>query len=335
MKWPETTVVTGNGPQAAIAPLVISASRATDIPAFHARWFMDRLRAGHCLWENPFDSRQKRYISFEKCAAIVFWSKDPGPLLPFLPEIAARGYQFYFQFTLNDYEDTGLEPGVPPLDRRIAIFRELSARLGRERVIWRFDPIILGSRLTVESIVERIHALAEQLAPCTEKLVFSFLDMYKKTAGRLRKLDPRLRAPTEEEALRLANALVRLNATLSTPLRLATCAEQLDSGEPRVERNSCIDPALLLRLCPDDPDIRRIYGGAMGAGQGALVALPHAGRSPAVKDKGQRALCACAPSKDIGSYGTCMHLCAYCYANDAPGRVMRRCGTTASGRERL
>ena len=335
MKWPETTVTTAHGPRAAVAPYIISASRATDIPAFHARWFMERLRAGYCLWENPFNPRQKHYVSFEKCAAIVFWSKDPRPLLPWLSEIAARGYQFYFQFTLNDYEAEGLEPGVPALDRRIATFQELSDRIGRERVIWRFDPIILGGDLTVERIAGRIHALAEQLSPYTEKFVFSFLDMYRKTAVRLRKIDPLLRPPTAEEALRLIQALVRLNATLPAPLRLATCAEQLEAAVPCVEHNSCIDPALLLRLCPENPDIQRMCGGRICAEQGALVALPPTGRRRRLKDDGQRARCGCAPSKDIGSYSTCLHLCEYCYANGSRVRVTERVKAAVSGREQL
>ena len=335
MNWPETTVATAQGPMAAIAPCVISASRATDIPAFHARWFMERLRAGYCQWQNPFNPRQKRYVSFERCAVIVFWSKNPRPLLPWLSEIAARGYQFYFQFTLNAYEAEGLEPGVPALDRRIATFQELSERIGRERVIWRFDPIILGGRLTVERIVGRIHALAEQLAPYTEKFVFSFLDMYKKTAGRLRKIDPRLRAPTAEETLGLIQDLTRCNAALPAPLRLAACAELLGPEAPGVEANSCIDPELLLRLCPDSADIQRICGRRACAEQGALVALPPTGRQRRLKDSGQRARCGCVPSKDIGSYGTCPHLCAYCYANGSPARVMERARAAASGREQL
>ena len=266
---------------------------------------------------------------------IVFWSKDPRPLLPWLSEIAARGYQFYFQFTLNAYEAESLEPGVPALDRRLATFQELSERIGRERVIWRFDPIILGGPLTVERLVGRIHALAEQLAPYTEKLVFSFLDLYKKTAVRLKKINPGLRPPTAEEALGLIQALVRNNAALPAPLRLATCAEQLGAEAPCVEANSCIDPELLLRLCPDNADIQRICGGRICAEQGALVALPSTGRQRRLKDSGQRPRCGCVPSKDIGSYSTCLHLCAYCYANGSPARVMERVRAAASGREQL
>lgn len=335
MKWPETVVATPSGLKRAIAPLVISASRATDIPAFHAQWFMDRVRAGYCLWQNPFNAGQQRYISFERCAVIVFWSKDPQPLLPFLAEIEARGFRYYFQFTLNDYVREGFEPGLPPLARRIATFQELSRRIGRERVIWRFDPIILGPGIGVATILERLYSLAEKLAPHTEKLVFSFLDMYKNTALRLRRLDPRFRAPDGEEALAIARGLARLNAGLSRPLRLGACAEYLDLRDLGVEKNSCIDADLLRRLCPENTEIQRTYAEEYPQRQGSLLTLRKGTGRRAPRDKGQRPACGCAPAKDIGRYNTCPHLCAYCYANSSEAQVRREAARTDSGRERL
>ncbi|MDE6735473.1 MAG: DUF1848 domain-containing protein [Desulfovibrio sp.] len=323
MKWLQTRITTPEGPKAAIAPLVISASRATDIPAFHARWFMDRLRAGSCLWQNPFNARQRQYISFEKCAAIVFWSKDPSPLLPYLAEIEDRGIAFYFQYTLNDYEREGLEPYVASLDRRIATFQELSGRFGRHRVIWRHDPIVLGNRLSVKAILERLQRLAEQLAPHTEKLVFSFLDMYRKTALRLAKQAPGFRAPDAEEMIELAEGIAQMNAALETPLRLATCAETVDLRHLGIEHNRCIDPALLLRLCPENAELAHICGATARKQQASLVALPANAPSRKVKDSGQRPACRCAPSKDIGRYNTCPHLCVYCYANGSQAEVER------------
>ncbi|MBD5418353.1 MAG: DUF1848 domain-containing protein [Desulfovibrio sp.] len=322
MKWTQTVIATPAGPKGAIAPLVISASRATDIPAFHARWFMDRLRAGHCLWQNPFNARQRQYVSFDQCAAIVFWSKDPSPLLPYLAEIEARGYAFYFQYTLNDYEREGLEPHVPSLDRRIATFQELSGRFGKHRVIWRHDPILIGNRLSVAVILERLHRVAELLAPHTEKLVFSFLDMYRKMALRLAKQAPGYRAPDAEEMNELAEGIARMNVGLQTPLRLATCAETVDLLHLGIEHNRCIDPALLLRLCPENAELARICGATARKEQGSLLQEVPAGLAP-VKDRGQRAACGCAPSKDIGRYNTCPHLCVYCYANGSQAEVER------------
>lgn len=317
MQWPETTVQTPEGPQNAVAPLVISASRATDIPAFHAKWFMNRLRAGYCLWENPFNAKYRQYVSFANCKAIVFWSKNPKPLLPALEEIETRGYQFYFQYTLNNYEAEKLEPRVPKLARRIETFQKLSDRIGRHRVIWRFDPIILGGRLSEEEILERIGRLMEHLAPYTEKLVFSFVDWYRKTQRALNAADPSFRPPSREEMASLAQGIVRLNEELRTPLTLATCAEELDLRALGITHNRCIDPALLMRLCPTDAAMQAAYGYGRSGAQGLLLPL-----NAARKDAGQRAPCGCAPSKDIGRYNTCMHLCAYCYANQSQQAVI-------------
>lgn len=330
MKWPETVIHTPDGVRQAIAPLVISCSRATDIPAFHAQWFMERLRAGYCLWQNPFNAVQRQQVSFSRCAVIVFWSKDPGPLLPHLEEIAARGIQFYFHFTLNDYVREGLEPGLPPLSRRIATFRELAERIGRERVIWRFDPLLLGPGLDVATLLQRVGRLARELAPYTEKLVFSFLDMYQKTRRRLRRLDPGFRAPTHEEALRIAAGIAELNNTLARPLEIATCAEALDLSGFGIGKNRCIDPRLMLRLCPEDPGIRSLCGVHRQKQASLLEQAPDAPR-----DKGQRADCGCAPAKDIGRYDSCPHFCAYCYANASRASVLRGLAAADSRGEKL
>lgn len=335
MKWPETVIDTPAGPRSAIAPLLISVSRATDIPAFHAQWFMNRLRAGHCLWQNPFNAAQRQYISFEKCAAIVFWSKNPRPLLPHLAEIEARGIRFYFQYTLNDYVLEGLEPGLPPLSERIATFRQLSERVGRQRVIWRFDPIVMGADLGIETVLARMRQLATALAPYTEKLVFSFLDMYTKTQRNLERLDANLRSPTEAEAYEIAEGIAEINAALPRPLRLAACAEELDLQRFGVEKNSCIDAGLLCRLCPENKAIQRIYGGHSPRKQGSLVTLKKQPPGRPLKDTGQRKACGCAPAKDIGSYNTCLHLCAYCYANSSRAAVLREMGSRDSNSERL
>lgn len=335
MKWSELTISTPQGPKSAIAPLVISASRATDIPAFHAKWFMRRLRAGYCLWKSAFNAYQQRYVSFEKCQAFVFWSKNPQAFMPCLSEIEEHGYQYYFHYTLNDYEREGLEPRLPPLAQRIATFQKLSERIGRHRVIWRFDPVIMGNTLTVESVLERIHRLAERLAPYTEKLVFSFLDMYKKTENALKKLDPLLRPPDAREARRLAEGIARMNTGLVSPLALATCAEELDASSLGIAHNKCVDPELLLRLCPASPEMRNMCTRPLRQEQGRLLPFAAAPGGGALKDAGQRACCGCVPSKDIGSYNTCMHLCAYCYANRSKQEVINRINAVNDSRDYL
>lgn len=361
MKWPESIIDTPQGRKKAVAPLVISASRATDIPAFHAAWFMNRLREGFCLWQNPFNAAQRQWISFEKCRVFVFWSKHPAPLLPHLPEIAARGHEFYVQYTLNDYEGTGLEPNLPPLAARVETFRQLSELVGKKRVIWRFDPIILGGGLSVENTLSRLRRLAEALSPFTETLVFSFVDWYRKTARALGRLNPAFRPPTLAEMQEIARGMAEMNRALPRPLTLAACAEPLDMRPLGIARSRCVDPALLRRLCPDCETFARWCGKERKSVQLPLFSAPPAGAKGArtddgrgaadgaatgrgttdaetrgntdeetclpprgVKDSGQRSACGCAPSKDIGSYDTCRHFCAYCYANSSKQAVERR-----------
>ena len=285
----------------AIAPLIISASRATDIPAFHMAWFMRRLREGYCVWVNPFN-RIRQYVSFRHCKFIVFWSKNPAPLMPHLEELRDRGLDMYVQFTLNDYETEGLEPGLPSLQRRMETFARLSALLGRERVLWRFDPLLLGTDLPVEALLARINRLAGTMQHLTDTLTFSCIDIarYAKVRARMQKRFLAIREPGNAEVLRLTTGIAHCNATLQRPLTLASCAEHASRAAGGIRPASCVDATRIHRLCP-----------------GVTITLP-------AKDRGQRAACGCAPSKDIGAYGTCMHLCAYCYANASERAVRAR-----------
>jgi hypothetical protein len=289
----------------AVAPVIVSASRATDIPAFQAEWFMARLRAGYAKWRNPFNPRQTQYVSFRKTRAVIFWSKNPAPLLPCLPEIEAMGLNYYFQFTLNDYEAEGLEPCLPPLAERVETFRRLADRIGPERVIWRFDPLVLTERLTADLLLDRISRLAGLLCGCTRKLVISFADIqrYRAVQRRLSRHCAGVREFTPEEMIAFAARLVDLSGAWG--VELATCAEAVELAG--IAHNCCIDDRLLAQCFGGDAELMAFLG------CGALFPGKASSRS-ALKDQGQRKACRCIASKDIGAYGTCGHDCLYCYA---------------------
>ena len=274
-------------------PLIISASRATDIPAFYSRWFFDRLREGYVRWHNSYSGKDS-YVSFDKTRFIVFWSKNPAPIIPFLPLLKQRNINCYFQFTLNDYDAEGLEPNVPPLTRRIETFKKIVDILGIGSVVWRFDPLLLTDRIYTDDLLLKIENMANQLTGYVEKLVFSFADIatYKKVGRNLSAAGINYREWTETEMLDFA---LRLSA-LNLGLELATCAEKIDLSQFGINHNRCIDPDLICRLAPDL--------------QNEISLLK--------TDKGQRTLCGCISSKDIGAYNTCPHGCAYCYANTTP-----------------
>jgi hypothetical protein len=303
MPWPATTVTTGRGEtKKAVAPLIVSASRSTDIPAFYGAWLLRRLGAGYARWINPFSGRAS-YVSFERTRCIVFWTKNPAPFMPLLGEIDKRNILCYFQVTVNDYEAEGLEKGVPPLPDRIAAFKRLASRIGRERVLWRFDPLVLTDTLSPEALIARMERIGRELSGYTERLTVSFISLYDRVAHNLAKSGIRTRPwddTSRKQVLRgIGAAAGRWN------MQAFTCADGNDYRPYGILRGKCIDDALIARLAGSDETLMEF--------------LQHDGST---KDKGQRAHCGCIPSKDIGAYTTCGHGCAYCYANASPTRAM-------------
>lgn len=332
MKWSETTVCTDDGPMKAVAPTIISASRSTDIPAFYADWFMNRLKAGYAKWVNPFN-RRSQYISFEKAKVIVFWTKNPKPLMKHLNTLDKLGIAYYFQFTLNDYEDEMLEPGVPPLQERIEAFRTLSQVIGKERVIWRFDPLIITKQINVNTLLEKIEKVGSQIALYTSKLVFSFADIakYKKVQNSLKRFGVEYQEFKEAEMLAAAKGIRALCDKWH--IAAATCAEQIELFELGIEHNKCVDDKLILKISDYSEEVCRILGFDNPL-QGELFNQQPDG-SKKLKDVGQRAECGCIFSKDIGQYNTCLHLCAYCYANTSEKTVRRNAELVSSESESI
>jgi len=299
------TVNSNSGKMSGKAPVIISASRSTDISAFYSDWFMHRLKVGHLIWVNPFNNLLLP-ISFENTRAIVFWTKNAAPMLNHLPDLDDRGINYYFTHTLNDYEEERLEPGVPPLTQRIETFKRLSDAIGKEKVIWRFDPLILSSTLSTEKLLDKIYGIGSLIHGHTEKLVISFIDIngYKKVQRNLASSgfhDCREFSP--DDMLILAEGLQTINKEWG--ISIGTCAETADLSNYGIQHNKCIDDDLLIRLFKHDKKLMDFLGYPCKADK------PRKGK----KDSNQRKSCGCAPSKDIGQYNTCVHLCGYCYAN--------------------
>ena len=288
----------------AVAPEIISASRRTDIPAFYADWMMNRLMRGYCDWVNPF-SQQTQHVSFAKTKFIVFWSKNPGPMIPMLSRIYYdMGIRFYFQHTLNNYEKEGMAPNLPPFQERCAIFRRIAEEWGRGRQVWRWDPIFLiDGVLTIDEIVKRIVETYSWLDTFPTKLVISFADIktYRKVSFNLRGTGAR--ELTADEQREFADKL--MSRLSGRSLEVATCSEKADLSEFGIKHNACIDAQLISSFATNDDDFaKRVL--KMG------------------KDKGQRDCCLCTVAKDIGLYDTCAHGCKYCYANTTPESAMQR-----------
>ena len=329
MGWDKTEIKLDNGEFAqAHAPVIISASRSTDIPAFYADWFFHRLKIGYSAWTNPFNG-VRSYVSYKNTRFIVFWSKNPRPLLDHLDELREREIGCYIQYSLNNYEKEGLEKGVRPLEERIDTFKRLVDALGLGHVIWRFDPLILTDEINADTLLERIDYIGQQLNGYTEKLVFSYADiaMYKKVKRNLEINNIHYKEWEEGEMLEFARRLSELNKKWG--YTLATCGEKVDLAQYGVAHNRCIDDELIIKLAWKDPilmnflkaeihpmPVADLFGNMEPLLEGAII-LPdnnYAVRGDN-KDKGQREFCGCMKSKDIGEYNTCIHLCEYCYAN--------------------
>lgn len=318
----------------ATAPVIISASRSTDIPAFYTKWFFNRLAKGYCTWYNPFN-QQKMYISFKKCKVVVFWTKNPKPILPFLHELDERGIHYYFQVTLNDYAKEGFEPNVPSVDDRVETFKKLSDMIGKEKVIWRFDPLIITPNITPRNLLKRIWHIGNKLKGYTDKLVFSFVDVkaYRKVQNNLIKETILFTKENVENAevnlvqqIEIAEGLQKIRETWHKDgwnIGIATCGEDIDLEAYCIEHNHCIDGELMKRIFAEDEELvyylhtlkwpqRDMFGN--------LPTIPQKTRK--VKDTGQRKACGCMVSKDIGMYNTCRHFCVYCYANTSKECVL-------------
>lgn len=260
--------------------MIVSASRRTDIPALYGEWFMNRLTAGSVLVPNPRFGHQLRQVNLSRDAVdcIVFWTKNPMPFLPHLEPLKAAGYRFYFEWTLNPYNRT-VEPNLPDKGQLIRAFQDLSRRIGKAGVDWRYDPILLTDSFSVNDHVRAFTELCQELAPFTERCILSFVDPYAH-------LDKSIHQLSLDEIASVASQFAEIAASCQLPLY--SCAETIDLDEYGIRHGACIDPA----------KVEQITGQAIRAR----------------KDRGQRQACCCMESTDIGIYDTCIHGCTYCYA---------------------
>ena len=264
--------------------MILSVSRRTDIPAFYSDWFFNRVREGFVYVRNPMNIHQVSRITLspDVIDCIVFWSKNPRPMLSRLDEL--QPYMYYFQFTINPY-DMELEQNVPTKNGIIETFKSLSDKIGPERVIWRYDPIILTDSISMSYHVKYFEELAKRLYGYTNTCVISFLDLYKKTERNLRNTSAR--ELNANEMLDLARSLALIATCYG--MRIQSCAEAIELGSVGIKHGRCIDSVLIEDLL----GVKLVVG----------------------KDKNQRPECGCVQSIDIGEYNTCRHNCKYCYAN--------------------
>ena len=314
MQWKKQNIILQDGTTVdAQAPVIISASRATDIPTFYSDWFINRWEAGYLKWINPFNGKPL-YVSFANTRVVVFWTKNPRPMFKYLDYLDANVPHYYFQYSLNDYDKEGYEAKVPSVENRIKTFKELSNRLGKNRVVWRYDPLILTDEIDVDELLRRVKNIGDQLKDYTEKLVFSFADIatYKKVQNNLNKEQVPYVEFTPETMEAFAKGISEINKEWG--LQIGTCSEKIDLDKYGIVHNKCVDDDLMVELFSEDEELMEFLGVEIEE-PSLFETTRKVTKKRNLKDKGQREDCGCVMSKDIGQYNTCPHECNYCYAN--------------------
>ena len=269
--------------------MIINTGQRTDIPAFYAEWFANRLREGVVCVRNPYNPSQvSRYRLDPTVVDVIgFCTKNPAPMFPYMDLL--KDYGQYWFMTITPY-GRDMEPNVPDKHRLLEDFKRLSEQVGVNAIGWRYDPILLSERYTTAYHLRAFETMASALEGYTQTAVISFIDLYPK----VRRNFPEAREVRAEERIRLGKALIEIASTHGMIVK--PCAE----GD---------------ELAPYGADC----GGCMRLGDyekaiGKKLSAP--------KRKGARAGCACYLACDIGAYNTCKHLCKYCYANAEPARVL-------------
>jgi DNA repair photolyase len=303
------------------SPTIISASRRTDLPAFYTEWLKNRLKAGFCAVVNPFNAKQISMVSLlpSDVRAFIFWTKCPGPMLrdKELFSMLERDYDFYFLFTINGYPSE-LEPALSHRRHEIIdAFRELSERIGKERVIWRYDPIIISDCTDYDFHHRNFAEIAGSLSGKTKRVIVSVVDFYRTVKRRFSRLEKekgirvkgREELEEDEHFYRLMGSLREIAGAAG--LEIQKCCEPLNLEKAGIGAGKCIDEELISRIA-------RSTGGAAPDMFSSMRAT--AGYK---KDPGQREGCLCTESREIGAPLTCRHQCLYCYASPGDSEFVK------------
>ena len=260
--------------------MIISASRRTDIPSLHTKWFLNRLKEEYVITQNPISKNNFYKIPLNKNIVdiIVFWSKNPN--IDFIKEVRDLGYKFYLHFTITPY-DKNIERNIPNKKLLIRNFQTISKLFGKEKIIWRYDPIILNDDFNANYHINNFKNFADSLNGYTDECIFSFVQIYSKIKNNIKNIN-------DNDKIILIENIKEISE--KNNIKLKSCSQDFDNiTNIRVEKSACIDKER----------IQKILGYSIKE----------------KKDKSQRKLCNCIESIDIGMYNTCTNGCIYCYAN--------------------
>lgn len=264
--------------------MIIQTGMRTDIPAFYSKWFLNRIKEGYVCVRNPYNPKQvtKYSLSPEVVDLITFCTKNPLPMLPFLDELKSYG-QYWF-VTITPYGND-IEPNVPDKETVMEGFKALSDVVGVDSMGWRYDPIFIDKKHSVEWHISEFEKMAESLAGYTKTCVISFIDIYKKVERNFQGA----KEVSKKDRITLGKEFIRIAGKFGITIR--PCAEGDELALYGADCSGCMtvntfETALHVHL-----DV------------------------PKRKTNQRNGQCACLLGVDIGAYDTCGHLCKYCYAN--------------------
>ena len=271
--------------------MILNTGGRTDTVQYFSEWLLNRFREGYVLSRNPLfpDIVNRIELNPETIDVVVFCSKDYSPILPRLHEISDR-FNCYYHYTITAY-GTDIEPRVPSIEDSIRTLKTLAAQVGPEKIAWRYDPVLLTEKYTIERHLETFDRMARELTPYVDRCIFSFVEMYKKLEVNM----PELLPVSEEDKLTLAENLGAIAQRYS--LWLQTCATRTDYEQFGIHRSGCMTT--------------KIFSQAMGI---EFKKTPH---------KGNRLGCACMESRGLGDYNSCPNGCRYCYANKDHAKALQ------------
>lgn len=269
--------------------MILNTGARTDTVQYFSHWLLKRFEEGFVYTRNPlFPNKVTRYeLSPDKIDVVMFCSKNYAPILPRIQEITSK-YRTYFHYTITAY-GKDIEPGVPPIEESVKTLAELSKIVGRQKIAWRYDPVLLTQKYTVERHAQTFRWLCGQLAPYIDRCIFSFVEIYKKLQVNMPELIPF----SESDMNILAEILGKTAKEFG--IRIQTCGTNGDFSRFGIEKSGCATLEIL--------------GNANNCGFRNL------------KHKGLRTGCHCIESRDIGAYDTCLNGCKYCYANKNPQKA--------------
>jgi hypothetical protein len=269
--------------------MIINTGGRTDTVQYYTKWLLKRFEEGYVFSRNPlFANKVTSYeLTPDKVDCVVFCSKNYEPILNDLTSITGK-FNTYFHYTITAYGKE-IEPGVPSIEQSIKTLKELSAIVGKQRIAWRYDPVLLTEKYTIQIHLDAFEHMAKELAPFVDRCIFSFVEMYKKLKTNM----PELIALTDCDKEVLAEGLGAIAAKYG--LYLQTCGTYGDYSRYGIHPSGCMTLDML--------------------GSANSVVFKN------LKHKGLREGCHCIESRDIGAYDTCMNGCKYCYANKKPEKA--------------